>query len=254
MEIQDVYIYGDSHVRSFFGLDEKFLYKDKFLFHNKHKSSASLSGILKFKNEYRLEILEQIKKDENGIYIFKFGQVDVEYVYNYKLFVENRKDLDFKNYYSEMLDVYTSWVKSLPVKNKFICSTNLPNQNHSISTILQHLNNHTLNIPFEIISNNTILFNNILQEKCLLNNIPFLDILNLMIEKKGDFFVLKDFFVGKDHHIKGGEWQPLLIYERKLNQKYGCSVIDCLQTELYNFLLLNVKKITFDLKPVLKFH
>ena len=236
MKIINVYLYGDSHVRSFFGLEEQILYKDRFLLYNKYKSSVSLSGILKNTNEYRLEILEQIKKDPNGIYIFKFGQVDVEYVYNYKIFVE-KKDIDFKNYYFEMLDRYTSWVKSLPVENKFICSTNLPNQNHSIFTILQHLNNYSLNIPFKNVSNNIILFNDMLQQKCQSSNIHFLNILNLMIEKKNDFYVLKDFFVGKDHHIKGGEWQPMLTYERHLNKEYGLSVNYYLQNELYNFLL-----------------
>jgi hypothetical protein len=241
MKTYNVYLYGDSHVRSFFGLEEQILYKDRFLLHNKYKSSVSLSGILKNNNEYRLEILEQIEKDKDGIYIFKFGQVDIEYVYNYKIFVE-KKDVDFKSYYFEMLDRYTTWIKSLHIENKIVCSTNLPNQNHSILTILHHLNDYTFNISYKNVSNNTILFNDMLQQKCQSNNIPFFNILDIMIEKKeDDYYVLKDFFLGKDHHIKGCEWQPMLTYERHLNLNYGFSVNDSLQNELYNFLLSNVK-------------
>jgi hypothetical protein len=141
-----------------------------------------------------------------------------------------------------MLDRYTTWIKSLHIENKIICSTNLPNQNHSILTILQHLNDYTFNISYKNVSNNTILFNDMLQQKCQSNNIPFFNILDIMIEKKeDDYYVLKDFFLGKDHHIKGCEWQPMLTYERHLNSNYGFSVNDSLQNELYNFLLSNVK-------------
>ena len=238
MKVYNVYFFGDSHTRSFFGIEEQILYKDRFLFHNHYKSSVSLSGLLKIENEYRLQILHQIEIDPDAIFIFKFGQVDIEYVYYYKTFIQN-KQIDFENYYSEMIDRYIDFILILPIKNKIICSTNLPNQNHSVSTILQHLNNYSLNISFQNVSNNTIIFNDLLQQKCLQKNILFLNILTLMIQKHQheNFYILKDHFIGKDHHISGCEWQPMLTYERKLNSYYGCLTVSILQNVLYDFLL-----------------
>ena len=78
------YIYGCSHAKCF--VRDHMTYSN-FSVYNKFKSSASMSGIVRDKSKlnYKKEVEESLYKNSNSFHIFKFGQVDVEYIYYHKL-------------------------------------------------------------------------------------------------------------------------------------------------------------------------
>ena len=221
----NVYVFGDSNVRSFFGQQSKIITENK-IFHNLYKSKVSMQG-LDNKNSisnYRNDIIDFVKINNNtdDFFVFKFGQVDIEYVLNYKKYVKNEKIISL-DFFKQVINNYFAFLKSLNIKNIIVCSTNLPNQNTILKNIQESIGLN-INIPISEISNNCILFNNILKEYCIINNTVFLDFIELLGEQKEGYVILKPMFIGTDHHICGCEYIYNLNKQLEIDPNYGKNV------------------------------
>lgn len=92
-------LFGDSHTLCFVGLsinNYNYLlinkYDKNFLIKNRNHISVSITGLTNnnSKLKYNTTIYKNINDNDNNYYMFKLGQVDVEYIYYYKLFVKKK--------------------------------------------------------------------------------------------------------------------------------------------------------------------
>jgi len=86
-------IFGDSHCLCFVGSSHQDKYLDinnKTLVINCNQDSVSISGLNNKKSTlgYNKTIVKNIEKVSNVYHLFKLGQVDIEYVYYYKLLIK----------------------------------------------------------------------------------------------------------------------------------------------------------------------
>lgn len=221
MDKRNIFIFGDSHSRSFFGKKEQIIF-DNFIVHNKFKSKVSMSGITNPKSisNYHNEVVDFINSrvDDTDIYCFKLGQVDIEYVYNFKKYIK-MENIDFIDFCNNIIDKYLEFLSNLK-KNIIVCGPNLPNYDKSVSAIYETLNIQNTDevIQFKNINENIMMFNEILKEKCGEKNILFADFIPLL---KNDENMLKTEFIGVDHHIKGCEFANNI---RHFPEDYGKNV------------------------------
>lgn len=236
----NVYIFGDSNVRSFFGKQSKII-NEKIIFHNLYKSKVSMKGLNNGNSisNYKQEIIDFISSNNNinDYYVFKFGQVDIEYVLNYKKFIKN-EDVVPLQFFEQIINNYFIFLKNLNIKNIIVCSTNLPNQNTILKNIQESIG-LKVDITISELSKNCILFNQILKEYCNKNNTEFLDFIELLGEKKDDYLILKPIFIGTDHHICGCEYIYNLNKQLEINSNYGKNVNDIFLKMLIDKILVH---------------
>lgn len=134
----------------------------------------------------------------------KFGQVDIEYNFYYKLYHKKEsliKDIFYTNIIIDYITFINSLIKQFPHIHFIINGVNMPNVYD-----LQHYLKLTsgIQIPktkYENLFNNHNLFNIKLKNKCEEKNIPYFD-LTYETTSNGK---LKPEFIGKDHHLAGGD-------------------------------------------------
>ena len=220
----EITLFGDSHTLCFVGLsiksDQYLLinqYNKQFLIKNRNKDSVSITGLTNkdSKLKYNKIINYNINNNDNNYYIFKLGQVDVEYIYYYKLFVK-KESIDIIDFYNKTINSYISFLKSICKKNIFVCGINLTSWTN-IKYYISYLSS-IINIDIDTLSEllkdftllekqkNHLLFNKILKEKCDEENIIYFDLTNECcnitdneISVKKEYLDIKK----KDHHYNG---------------------------------------------------
>jgi hypothetical protein len=222
-------IFGDSHCLCFFGSSMQNKYLDieynnnKLLVINCNQDSVTISGLNKEKSKlgYNNRIVQNIEKESNIYHLFKLGQVDIEFVYYYKLFVK-KENISKDDFYEKIISQYLDFIKNLNV-NIIVCGSNLPGL-PNIEANIKYLSyiigidiseikkyNFSLQNKMEDVIN----FNNKLKKQCIKMNILYFDLIEESIEiKDGDYF-LKDIFQEGGIHYKGGNG----MVEEKLNDE-----------------------------------
>ena len=216
-------LFGDSHTLCFVGLSIKYdkhlliNENDKnFLIKNINQDSVSITGLSNndSKLKYNTTILNNINSNINNYYVFKLGQVDVEYVYYYKLFVK-KENINIIDFYSKTVDKYILFLQSLPTKNILVCGINLTSWRDikSYFKYLSYIINIDVNTVSELLKDftlfekqkNHLLFNNILEKKCIENNIKYFDLTNECCNISDNEISVKNEYldVCEDHHYNG---------------------------------------------------
>jgi hypothetical protein len=254
----NIHIFGDSHVRTFFGRFNK-INMTNYTIYNEFKSAVSISGINNFESKtgYGNYIYDYItNKNINDIFVFKLGQVDIETIFYYKIYIK-KENITFNDFINNLLKQYINYIKkiiNLNYKNIIITSTNLPIKNNFLNMIRKKINK-SINIEYEDICKNFTLFNNKLEDICKVNNIYFLDLINYMSIKNNNnnICLLKNDLYGKDHHIKGSEQLNLLKKIRMTNTNYGIAENQFFLNILLNF-IFNKYNFNFNLPNLYYIH
>jgi hypothetical protein len=216
-------LFGDSHTLCFVGLSirsNKYLLLNKYdkniLIKNRNKDSVSITGLANndSKLKYNTTIYNNVNNSVNDYYMFKLGQVDVEYIYYYKLFVK-KENINIIDFFTKTVDNYISFLQSLSNKNIIVCGINLTSWTH-IKYYFKYLS-YIINIDVNTISEllkdftlfekqkNHLLFNNILEKKCIENNIKYFDLTNECCDiSHNEISVKKEYLnANNDHHYNG---------------------------------------------------
>ena len=216
-------LFGDSHTLCFVGLSiigDKYLLVNKYnkniLIKNRNHDSVSITGLTNkdSKLQYNSIIYNNINNNDNNYYMFKLGQVDVEYVYYYKLFVK-KENINIIDFFTKTVNNYILFLQSLSNKNILVCGINLT----SWTNIIYYINylSYIINIDVNIVSGllkdftllekqkNHLLFNNILEKKCIENNIKYFDLTNECCDiSENEISVKKEYLsVNQNHHYNG---------------------------------------------------
>lgn len=127
---REVYIFGDSHCTSFVGAEGN-NFKAIVCGHD----SASITGLNKLDSrlEYGKHIMHiatyHTRRDgyPYGFMLLKLGQVDVEFIMYYKIYIKKER-FTFEEYCRSLIDKYREFINKLLLinKNVIIASINLP--------------------------------------------------------------------------------------------------------------------------------
>lgn len=209
-DFYEIHIFGDSHAKCFYR-DPKIELGNVTMF-NHYKGSVSMKGLtnpnsrLKY-GEYIIEKLKSINNnvESKNICVMKFGQVDIEYNYYFKL-SKNQESVNKDEFYNTIIKNYISHIKFLEseFKNiKFVINgTNMPNLYDIRNYIKTSIGFDPNEITYEEQYNNHYIFNQKLKEMCDSENITYFDLTDeTTVNKK-----VKPEFVGKDNHFSGGEY------------------------------------------------
>ena len=209
-------IFGDSHSRIF-----KKINLNKYDIDVESISGASLSGLTNKNSQLQVKnkILNYLQNNKPSFLILKFGQVDIDLQYYFKIVMKNQK-INKEIYIRNMINNYIKFIHELSKiypKNKIIIyGINPPslidkqkcfeytlriiaekNINEDIKTKL--LNN------IESIQQRTSfskLFNDTCKYYCNKNNIKYTEVFHEMIENN---IIMSKYTNNNDHHIKGIE-------------------------------------------------
>ncbi|MEB3342750.1 hypothetical protein [Okeania sp.] len=259
-------IFGDSHSQ-FFGRRQS--HKDIEI--HLHKiPAASMTGF--GKRESTLKVADQIRQKiyeypDLDLLILKFGQVDVDLGYYYRLVVkqENIKFIDFAE---KVISMYFDFINSLALEKSriYILGINLPsifNQNYVLKTthkritraiqdkekvkeLKTHLFNHLPDIYER--TNRSILFNKILNIFCQKNNLAYGDFLQETLDRETGI-LKKEFHLPKDndaHFINN--YHTWKLYGNKLQlisseqDKMGIKTVQSLQTQEWESRLIKLRE------------
>ncbi len=206
----NIYIFGCSHTKCFIR-DSINIYNINI--YNKFISGASLLGFTRTESklDYQNIINNYITNDNTNYYLFKFGQVDIEYVYYYKLYIL-KQEIKMEEYCIDLINKYIRLLlKYKTINNNIIvCGLNLCN----FKSYILNLNNH-LNMKIEVnendVNSNLLLFNKILQKECEQNNIIYFDLIKETTEINKGIIRIKNEFIGYDYHYKGAESKTTYI-------------------------------------------
>ena len=204
-----VYVFGDSHSRCF-SREEKTTYSN-IKIHNKYQSSVSMKGLTNPTNtlNYNNVILDtlkslQLNSSSNIVFVMKFGQVDIEYNYYYKLYKKGESVVK-KVFYNKIIKDYINYITSLkktyPSVQFIVNGVNMPNHYDITKYIQQTIHAPTPHIEYKDQFEGSCLFNKVLQTQCELSEIPYFDLTSETTTGKG----IKKEFIGRDHHLSGAE-------------------------------------------------
>ncbi len=212
----NIYIFGCSHTKSFI---RKSISINNININNCYKSSVSLTGFTKEASRlnYKPYVDNIINSNIENYYLFKLGQVDVEYVYYYKKY-KNKQDIIFEKFIIDILDKYILILLNYKKINNniLVCGLNLTNWLYYKDDINKHLD-LKLELDKDELNNNIILFNNLLKQKCNDNNIIYFDLINETSEHINNIIKIKNDFIGYDYHYRGAECQD--IYMSTINKE-----------------------------------
>jgi hypothetical protein len=236
----NIYFFGDSHTRIFSDKDSVIYFAEKNLtYKNFCMDAVSLTGINK--NNSKLNYFECIKNqflniNINDNVVLKFGQVDMEFVYFYKLCP------DLNGFIDELIVNYDNLI------NKIIDNTKLDKNNIIISLLHlpsyyddDYMRNHIVSIckginqidlcdidlvqneiylklkDYDILklTNNNLLFNQKMKEYCIKKKYKFLDTTEYFLDLNTK--TLKIEYIGNpDKGIyKNGDHHYCSIYDDK---------------------------------------
>lgn len=218
------YIYGCSHTKCF--IRDHINYPN-FTVYNMGKSSASMSGIVKDNStlNYKKEVDKNLHTNSNSFHIFKFGQVDVEYIYYHKLF-NKKEDIAKKDFFNTIISEYIQYILAIishGVKNVIVCGCNIasPYKWQSYVTSILKLRSIPEGMTYNTKNSDLILFNNILKKCCYDNNFIYFDLIEECTINDGANILLKDEYIGKDHHYAGAEMPGPYREMIRSNSNYG---------------------------------
>lgn len=221
----DFYIHGCSHTKCF--IRDHITYSN-FSVYNTGKSSASMSGIVRDESKlnYKKEVNEILYNNSNSFHVFKFGQVDVEYVYYYKL-IYKKQNITKEDFYNTIISEYIKYISetiSRGVKNIIVCGCNMagPYEWEAYVKKILKINNIPDGMTYNGKNLDLILFNKILRNYCVDNNIVYFDLTNECTVNNNESVILKDIYIGRDHHYAGAE-MPITynkIIKTDLNHGY----------------------------------
>jgi len=221
---KNIYIYGCSHCKCFTRNNIKI---GNITIVNKFKSGASMSGIVNDIStlNYKPDIDKNIHDNKNDIHLFKFGQVDIEYIFLYKTIIKNL-DIDKLFFYNDIIDKYVNYLKkyiSNESENILVCGSNLTNPYNWEKYVKHILKIDYLpdDMTYQSKNSDILTFNNILKNKCEKNNIIYVDTINECTIKKENDIIVKDIYIGKDHHYKGAEMSYTFNKEIIKDKNYG---------------------------------
>jgi hypothetical protein len=149
-------LFGDSHTLCFVGSSiraNKYLLLNKYdkniLIKNRNQDSVSITGLSNndSKLKYNATIYKNINDNDNNYYMFKLGQVDVEYIYYYKLFVK-KENINIIDFFTKTVDNYLSFLQSLSNKNIIVCGINLTSWTHITAIFKKSIVFSNKNIAF----------------------------------------------------------------------------------------------------------
>ena len=226
-----IFIFGDSHCLCFG--QGKTNVNNKYYINMLKQDSASARGLISIDStlKYGKTIEEFIKfkkwysntpfnsNEINNYYVFKFGQVDIEYNYYYKLIIKEEK-ITKNDFFNDVIDKYIQYIRQLNKLNIIVCGVNLPspiNMKKYKYNILKLNNKNTIieNLTIEEINKDSIIFNQLLKQKCDINNIKYFDLIEECTYTNNNEYYLRKEFIGTDHHYKGCRSLNALKYEMK---------------------------------------
>ncbi len=183
---------------------------------------ASIKGLVNGNSTLQLKekILDYQNENSEAILLFFLGQVDIEFGYYYKC-VKDGKKYDIHEYVSDLVYKYLLFIKK-NIRNKcYIISINptvIRDIKHNFNVCFRcnngnagfysELNSYItfdnykdsiFNDDYNIRYNNNKLFNTILKEKCIRQNISYIDLWNIIVENEK----VKDIYFPThiDHHL-----------------------------------------------------
>lgn len=214
-------IYGDSHSRIF-----KKIHLNKYKLDVENVSGASLSGLPKSNSKLKLrsKIFTYLKKNNPDFLILKFGQVDMDLGYYYKLVVKD-DNINKTIYIENLIEKYINFLNEISKfydKEKIIIfGINPPTlidnyecYKYTKNIILKDitdkkkrkdLSEKLLNIIENIHERTNLskLFNLTLKYNCELNNIKYNEVFNEFLNSK--HIIASKFTTNTDHHLMGVE-------------------------------------------------
>jgi len=204
----NIHIFGDSHSKCFFR--DKFIQRENISIYNHYKSSVSMKGLTNEESkhgygDFIIEKLDNINSDNNrNIIVLKFGQVDIEYNYYFKIFKKG-ETLTRVGFYSSIIRDYVSFVKDLSIRYSnldfIVNGVNVPNMYDLQKYIKDNIGFDMDKIDYVSQFDNHILFNQILYNECEKEKLKYFD----LTEETTSGKVLKNEFIGKDNHLSGAE-------------------------------------------------
>jgi hypothetical protein len=228
----NIYIFGDSHVKCF--LRNEF-HVNNISIYNNCRSTTSMYGMRKNASttNYKSFIDENIEHNEescNNYYIYKFGQVDIEYIFHYKL-IKLEKKIDKIQFYLSAIKPFIKLLNSYKQINPniYVCGVNFLNPSDGWRSYLRKTiktdwktfrkYNKTFNLIY--VNNNAILFNALLKNECLDNDIEYFDLLAETSIIEDNHIAVNPLFVGLDNHYKGAEIQGAYERQKEKCENYG---------------------------------
>ncbi len=220
-----VYIYGDSHCVIFVGIES-----DNFKTIVAGYDGASITGLNETTSrlEYGAHIYNiMIHRPETYYHLLKMGQVDLEFIMYYKIYVK-KEIFTFKEFCDTVIEKYRIFLDKLLKINKniIICSINLPayeddiNIKEYIRTIISvnassddvsnmmpiMMYNDTLDpilcdFSLEQLVKNFTYFNDLLQNLAREYNLLYYDSTDVFIDDISNN--LRDIYRSSNHHYKG---------------------------------------------------
>lgn len=218
------YIFGDSHCLCFGQGDV--IVKNTYNIQMLNQDSSTARGLInpnstlkygehiehfiKFKNNFGNKPFNTNEKF--NYYVFKFGQVDIQVNYYYKKIIKNEiitKDIFFNEVINSYI-YYITFLNRFKNYNILVCGINMPSPTSYKSYLYKvlkldeiHKNELLDSITLEELNNDTILFNNLLKQECLLNNITYFDLTDECTYINNNQVYLRPEFIGNDHHYNG---------------------------------------------------
>lgn len=216
-----IYIFGDSHCLCFGQGDVivdniysiQMLNRDSSTARGLINSNSTLKygelieNFIKFKINFENKLFN-INEDFN-YYLFKFGQVDTQVNFYYKKIIKNEQ-ITKEVFFKDIINDYITFLNRFKNYNIIVCGINMPSPInyklylYDVLKLDNKIKNETLeNLTLEELNNDTIEFNNLLKNECLVNNITYFDLTDECSYFDNNFIYLKNEFIGNDHHYKG---------------------------------------------------
>jgi glycosyltransferase involved in cell wall biosynthesis len=210
-----IHIFGDSHCKCFIHdrYNNGILNFDGITISNNFKSSASLKGVTNKQStlNYRESIIDTLKLINEDtatrkVCVLKFGQVDIEHNYYYKIYYKNEV-IDKDEFYTKLINDYIVFIKflqdSFPDIQFMVNGVNMPNV-YNIQKYLQKKVPLMPEVEYTDQFDNNFSFNIKLQNACNKNDISYFDLTAETTDNKK----IKQEFVGDDNHFIGAGSEP----------------------------------------------
>lgn len=209
-------IFGDSHSRVF-----KKIKLENYNIDVDSISGASLSGLFNknSKLQVKSKILNYLQHNKPSFLILKFGQVDIDLQYYFRLVIKNEK-IKKHEYINKLITNYIDFIleisKLYPKQQIIIYGINPPTLidkqkcfKYTLRIIAEkNINDKIKNKLLNVIDNIEIrtqlskLFNETCKKSCIKHNIKYTEVFDEILENN---IVMKKFTNNNDHHLKGIE-------------------------------------------------
>lgn len=210
-------IFGDSHSRVF-----KKIELQKYKISAEPTSGASLKGLPKSNSKLQLrrKIFTYLKTNKPDYLVFKFGQVDIDLGYYYRVVVKNEK-IDKREYVNNLITRYINFLNEIsrlyPKERIIVFGINPPSlldkdscfdytkgiilKNNDSSEMRRKLYDSIESLNQR--TNLSKLFNLTCKYFCEMNHIKYTEVFNKLLNSRN--IISPKFTSNDDHHIKGIE-------------------------------------------------